>query len=88
MSYFCNTHSKPIQPQTEGGDCALTVKAAPSGDVAGVVMGEGGAGRRDTGGHYGVREGDGGLQLDQGNVITAEETHTHIHTHKLRVIID
>lgn len=30
----------------------------------------------DTSSHDGVREGDGGLQLDQGNVIAAEEAHT------------
>lgn len=30
-------------------------------------------GGRETGSHDGVREGDGRLQLDQGNVVTAEE---------------
>lgn len=34
------------------------------------------ASSRETSSHDGVREGDGGLQLDQGNVITAEEAHT------------
>lgn len=55
---------------------ALTIDATPSGDVAGLVVREDEASSRDTSSHNGVREGDGGLQLDQGNVITAEEAHT------------
>lgn len=31
--------------------------------------------RRDACGHDGVREGDGGLQLDQGDVVAVEEAH-------------
>lgn len=30
----------------------------------------------ETSSHDGVGEGDGGLQLDQGNVVTAEEART------------
>lgn len=68
--------------QREEGDCALTVEATPSSDVAGRVMGEDEASSRETSSHDGVREGDRGHQLDQGNVITGEGTHT------LRFIID
>lgn len=60
---------------------ALTVDATPSGDVAGLVVGEEEAGNRETCSHDGVREGDGRLQLDQGDVIAGKETNTHTHTH-------
>lgn len=62
-------------------DWALTVEASPSSDVAGIVMREDEASSRETSSHDGVREGDGGLKLDQGNVITGD-------THTFRFIID
>jgi len=58
----------------EEGDGALTVDAAPSSDVAGLVVGEEEASSGETSSHDAVGEGDGGLQLDQGDVITGEET--------------
>lgn len=57
---------------------ALTVDATPSSDVAGLVMGQDEAGSGETSSHDGVSESDGGLQLDQGNVITGEETRAHL----------
>lgn len=56
--------------QSEGGDCALTIEATPSSDVAGLVVGEDESSSGQTSSRDGVREDDRGLQLDQGNVIT------------------
>lgn len=52
----------------------LTGKSAPAADVAGSVARQDEAGVRQAGGHDGVGEGDGGGQLDQGNVITVRDT--------------
>lgn len=50
----------------------LTVEASPSSDEAGLVVGEEDVGSGDASRHDGVGEGDGGLQLDQGDVVTVE----------------
>lgn len=47
----------------------LTGKAPPAGDVAGSAVRQDGAGGWQAGSHDGVREGDRGGQLDQGDVI-------------------
>lgn len=62
--------------QTEERDWALTIEATPSSDVAGLIMGKDEASSGETSSHDGIREGNRGLQLDQGNVITGEETHS------------
>lgn len=49
----------------------LTGESTPAGDIAGSSVGEDNAPVWEAGGHDGVREDDGGGQLDQGNVITA-----------------
>ena len=48
----------------------LTPQASPASDVTGGVVVEDVSILGQTGGHDGVRGSDGGLQLDQGNVIT------------------
>lgn len=71
---MCAVFSTMGQTDETRPDSALTVEATPSSDIAGLIVGEGGASSRNTSRHDGVREGNGGLQLDQCNVITAEET--------------
>lgn len=69
---------------------AFTVKATPSSDVTGVIMGKDEAGSGETSSHNVVIEGDGGCQLDQGNVVTGEGTLAHLgplYTLSTRVII-
>lgn len=51
----------------------LTIEVTPAGDVARFVVWKDEVGGRETGSPDGVREGDGRLQLDQGNVVPAEE---------------
>ena len=53
----------------------LTGESSPAADVAGSAMRQVHAGVRQAGGHDGVGEGDGGGQLDQGDVITVREEH-------------
>lgn len=52
--------------------CSLTGESTPAGDVAGGAVGKDDAPVWDAGGRDCVREGDGGRQLDQGNVVTAK----------------
>lgn len=52
----------------------LTVEATPAGDVAGLVVWKDEVSSRETSSHDGIREGDGRLQLDQGDVVAAEDT--------------
>lgn len=52
----------------------LTVEATPAGDVAGLVVWKDEVSSRETSSHDGVGEGDGRLQLDQGDVVAAEDT--------------
>ena len=61
-----------------GDEERLTGDASPAGDVAGLVVGQQEAGLRKTGGHDGVREGDGGLQLDQGDVVAGEGKQNYV----------
>ena len=49
----------------------LTRESTPAGDIAGCTVGQHDAPVWEAGGHDGVREGDGGRQFDQGNVVTA-----------------
>lgn len=57
------------------GHLLLTVEATPPSDVAGLVVREDDSSSRKTSSHDAVGEGDGGLQLDQGDVITADQPH-------------
>lgn len=52
----------------------LTIEATPAGDIAGLVVWKDEVSSRKTSSHDGVREGDGRLQLDQGDVVAAEDT--------------
>lgn len=52
---------------------ALTPETAPSGHVAGRIVGQDFARRGKTGGHDGVTPLDGSGQLDQGNVVAARQ---------------
>ena len=54
----------------------LTLHASPSGDIAGIIVGEEEASLGETSSHDGVGEGDRGSQLDQCNVITGENRPT------------
>ena len=56
----------------------LTGESTPAADVAGSAVGQDHAPGREAGGHDGVREGDGGRQLDKGDVVTAKgKQHTY-----------
>lgn len=61
-----------------GNRLGLTVEATPAGDVAGFVVREHEIGFRQTGSHDFVREADGRLQLDQGDVVTAGESRVRL----------
>lgn len=52
---------------------ALTEQATPSSDVAGFIIGEHKSGLGKTRSRDGVREVNGRLELDQGDVITGQE---------------
>jgi len=61
----------------------LTGKSPPAGDVAGSAVRQDGAGGRQAGGHDGVREGDGGGELDQGDVVTGIDNNMNCMCHEL-----
>lgn len=56
---------------------ALTEQASPPSDVAGFIIGEHKFGLGKTRSHDGIREVNGGLELDQGDVITGQEMIKH-----------
>lgn len=82
-----NTDRELILCQREGGNCALTVEATPPSDVTRVVVSEDGVSSRDTSSTDAVAEGDGGRHLDQGDVITAKETHTRADPSDLQLLL-
>lgn len=63
----------------------LTDGASPASDIAGLIVGQDEASLGKTGSHDGVSEGDGSLQFDKGNVITAEDTQTPVNNFRIRL---
>ena len=59
----------------------LTGEASPASHVAGSLVGQDEAGGGQAGGLDLIRQLDGVVQPEQGNVITDTHTHTHTHTH-------